>query len=233
MRKIIRPNEANLTDYSNGEKVYYLSGGTEVLRLNSSVPEDATLVDLSAVKDKTLAKADGLLTIGNGVTFQELIDSDLVPEALKESARNMASFALRNSATVCGNIASCRDDSYLLPTLLCYDTMVFCVDGEDELTLHLDEYLVQKKGLILSIIVDTTIPVATKRIGLTSSSHAIVIVSVSPSLYVAAVKGSGVFSARTTQELLTLADAKTDMFGTKAYKEYLVKELCAELKEAL
>ncbi len=233
MRKIIRPNVANLTDYSNGEKVYYLAGGTETLRLNSSVPECATLVDLSSVKDKTLAKADGLLTIGNGVTFQELIDSPEVPAALKESARNMASFALRNSATVCGNVATARDDSYLLSTLLCYDTMVFGVYGEEEFTLHLDEYLAEKKGLILSIIVDTTIPVATKRIGLTSSSHAIVIVSASPTLYAAAVKGSGVFCAKSVTELLTLADAKTDMFGTKAYKEYLVEELCKELKEAL
>ncbi len=233
MRKIIRPAEANLSDYSNGEKVYYLAGGTEVLRLNSTVPEDATLVDLSIVKDKTIALADDLLTIGNGVTFQDLIDSSIVPEALKKSARNLASYALRSSATVCGNIGASRDDSFLLPTLLCYDTMVFGVDNDEEFTLHLDEYLENKKGLILYIIVDTSIPVKTKRMGLTSSSHAVVIEAVSPTLYAAAVKGSGVFSSTSLDTLIKKVSAKTDMFGTAEYKEYLVKELGIELKEAL
>lgn len=234
MRTIIKPYERATTDYSNGQKVYYLAGGTEALRLNSSVPSSSTLVDLSLVLDKSLKLEKSILTIGNGVTFTDLIESSLVPAAIKKSAHFCASFAIRNAATVCGNIATCRDDSYMLPVLLSYGAVVNYVVGDKEYNQALSTYIkAEAKGLILSITLNCEKKVEVKRIGLTSSSHAVVIVARSAELIAVAVKGSGVFVAANLDSLIEQIKFTTDMFGSAEYKEYLVKTICEKLSKEL
>ena len=51
-------------------------------------------------------------------TFQEALGSDLVPAYLKEALRYMASRTKRDMATIGGNVALMRDDSYLAATLI-------------------------------------------------------------------------------------------------------------------
>ena len=56
--------------------------------------------------------------IGSMTTFQEALGSDLVPAYLKEALRYMASRTKRDMATIGGNVALMRDDSYLAATLI-------------------------------------------------------------------------------------------------------------------
>ena len=56
--------------------------------------------------------------------LQQLVESDLIPAFIKEAAKFCASFAKRNAATVGGNLALRRDDSYLAAAF-CAATAVF------------------------------------------------------------------------------------------------------------
>lgn len=234
MRTIIKPYERNETDYSQGKEVAYLAGGTEVLRLNSSVDENIDLVDLSLVLDKSMEVEGDKLFIHNGVTFSDLIDAEKTPEALRQSAYFCASLALRNSATVCGNVAALRDDSYLLPALLAYDTKVHYVEGSKRSVLKLNEYIKgKKKGLIIALELDRSKKVLIKRIGLASQSHAVLILAIRKDLISCAVKGSGIFYAENLSSLLSQIKFVSDIYGSKEYKEYLVREVYDILKESL
>ena len=96
----------------------FLAGGTEVNRLGSTVAAD-TLISLKRCSGLNDIRTDsGYVTIGSMCTFQDLIESDKVPEYLKEAAHFMASRTKRNMATIGGNIAALRSDSYIIPTLM-------------------------------------------------------------------------------------------------------------------
>jgi Aerobic-type carbon monoxide dehydrogenase, middle subunit CoxM/CutM homologs len=233
MRTIIKPYSFEKSDYSNGERVYYLAGGTEALRLNSPVPQDAVLVDLSMVLDRAIRREKGYIVIGNGVTFQALKESEEVPSALRESAAFAASFAIRNSATIAGNIASLRDDSHLIPSLLALSAKLRIVVGDKESEVALDSWIENPRGLILAVLIPGNAKAKAKRIALTSSSHAAVVVAVSPDKVAAAVKGSGLFEAALADELVGKINFVTDIYGSAEYKKYLVKELCVLLKKEL
>ena len=109
----------------------FLAGGTEVNRLGSSVEAD-TLVSIRHLKELAQVDVkDGELQIGALCTFQQLIESECVPEWLKEACRFMASHTKRNMATIGGNVASARNDSYLIPTLIAVGAKI-CFDGDEE-----------------------------------------------------------------------------------------------------
>ena len=83
----------------------YVSGGTEVLRLNGSVPDATALIDVSAFLSPEIEKKHDAIIIGAGATFQDIIDSPVIPLWLKEACGYMSSLALRMQATIGGNIA--------------------------------------------------------------------------------------------------------------------------------
>ena len=97
----------------------FIAGGTEVNRLGSDAAAAAdTLISLKKCAGLHDIVADGdKIRIGAMCTFQQIIESNDTPEYLKEAAHFMASRTKRNMATIGGNIAALRDDSYMLPTL--------------------------------------------------------------------------------------------------------------------
>ena len=97
----------------------YLAGGTELLRSGTERSADRLIMlknipDLKGVAGGT----QQVVRIGSMTTFQEALGSDLVPVYLKEALRYMASRTKRNMATIGGNVALMRDDSYLAATLI-------------------------------------------------------------------------------------------------------------------
>ena len=105
------------------EKVF-LAGGTQIMRNKgeSDVLPDV-VADISAVVPSEISKEGEDIIIGAMATFNDLIESSLVPSYLKESAAFMASWELRNSATIGGNIAS-ELDSVLAQFLTKYDSII-------------------------------------------------------------------------------------------------------------
>ena len=113
----------------------------------------------------------GTLDIGAACTFQELIDNDSIPEYLKETLHFMASRTKRNMATIGGNIAVLRDDSYLLPALMAAgaELDILNTDGSAERIL-VEDYVQGKDTFKDSLI--TNIHLNTECLALKSARNA-------------------------------------------------------------
>lgn len=97
----------------------YLAGGTELLRFGTERSADRLIMLKNIPELKgILGEPRQTVRVGSMTTFQEALGSDLVPAYLKEALRYMASRTKRNMATIGGNVALMRDDSYLAATLI-------------------------------------------------------------------------------------------------------------------
>lgn len=101
----------------NKAKSVWYAGGTEINRLNSGV-EAKIAISLAKLDLNTITDEGSTIRIGSMVTFQQLIESDLVPQWLKDAALTCGSFTRRNMATIGGNLSLMSDHSYLCAALL-------------------------------------------------------------------------------------------------------------------
>lgn len=211
MRELVRVD--SLMD-AVGRDGLFLSGGTEILRLNTGVDKNSPLIDILPLLSDEIRKEGDSVLVGASATFALLLSSPVVPDYLKEALCYMPSPQLRNQATIGGNIASWRDDSFLIPTLSASgaELTVVSSDGEKE-RMSIEDYGV-KRGLILSVSIPASAEVRNFRESLTSHSHAVVTASFGEGECYA-VKGSGIFFS---YEELKFND---DMFGSASYKSYL------------
>lgn len=211
MRELVRVD--SLMD-AVGRDGLFLSGGTEILRLNTGVDKNSPLIDILPLLSDEIRKEGDSVLIGASATFALLLSSPVVPDYLKEALCYMPSPQLRNQATIGGNIASWRDDSFLIPTLSASgaELTVVSSDGEKE-RMSIEDYGV-KRGLILSVSIPASAEVRNFRESLTSHSHAVVTASFGEGECYA-VKGSGIFFS---YDELKFND---DMFGSASYKSYL------------
>lgn len=211
MRELVRVD--SLMD-AVGRDGIFLSGGTEILRLNTGVDKNSPLIDILPLLSDEIRKEGDSVLIGASATFALLLSSPVVPGYLKEALCYMPSPQLRNQATIGGNIASWRDDSFLIPTLSASgaELTVVSSDGEKE-SMSIEDYGI-KRGLILSVSIPASAEVRNFRESLTSHSHAVVTASFGDGECYA-VKGSGIFFS---YDELKFND---DMFGSASYKSYL------------
>ncbi len=110
----------------------FLAGGTEINRLGAVVKADSYISIRKMPQLRQVTDDQGIIRMGAACTFQELIDSELVPDYFKEALRFMASRTRRNMATIGGNIALRRDDSFIIPTLIAANaslTLFYIDDG--------------------------------------------------------------------------------------------------------
>ena len=199
----------------------YLAGGTEVLRLGGE-GEGKELIDVNGLLPSTiLEREDGMVQIGARATLQDLIQSPLIPSPVKEAASLCASFERRNSATVGGNIACRRDDSYLgaLFSVMGVKTYAVTPHGEGEKSVE-DYFPTTCRRLILYFILDPRKDGWVKRFGNTVSSHAALIAAESDGRYALSVKGSPMVIGD-TPEIYKDVEYVSDMFGSAEYKKYL------------
>lgn len=211
MRELVRVD--SLMD-AVGRDGIFLSGGTEILRLNTGVDKNSPLIDILPLLSDEIRKEGDSVLIGASATFALLLSSPVVPNYLKEALCYMPSPQLRNQATIGGNIASWRDDSFLIPTLSASgaELTVVSSNGEKE-SMSIEDYGI-KRGLILSVSIPASAEVRNFRESLTSHSHAVVTASFGDGECYA-VKGSGIFFS---YDELKFND---DMFGSASYKSYL------------
>jgi CO/xanthine dehydrogenase FAD-binding subunit len=100
-----------------------LAGGT---RLHAgSAADEIEVVDLQALHlDDLRVEPGDVLRIGAMVTLQRLVDSDLVPDVVREAARRERPSTLRAQGTVGGCIATGDAESELLAALLVHEAVV-------------------------------------------------------------------------------------------------------------
>ena len=229
-----------------GEGCAYFAGGTEIEHLNSKV-NDSTFILISGIPGLDGVECCGdTVKIGALTTFTKALKAPDVPEYLKEALHYCGSLQKRNMATIGGNIASWRCDSYLIPTLLAADAELEIADENGCRTVRLEEYGQNrqewKKALITAVIVpkeSTGLKILSKRYANTVESHAYLTIAMGKMgdtyRIGLAIKGSGIFTPEITNWSVSWkkADVKDDMFGTESYKRYITSVTLDDMYEKL
>ena len=176
------------------------------------------------LKDKK-AEEDGKVIIGALTTLEEIRNSALVPAFIRDAAAFDASLQLRNSATIGGNFALRRFDSYMIPALLASeaDVVLMCTKGEKHKSAA--EYFSRKecRALLLSFSVSTGREGESVRIARSSHAHAAVTGARSEGVYAYAVSSSGIaYGGPDAWKEISFTD---DLTGSADYKRYLASVL--------
>lgn len=234
----------------------FYAGGTEIGRLGS--PVDAkTLILLKKIPElygirvtgdpETENPSGSWLRIGAMCSFQEILDCDAAPAWLKTAVRYLASLPRRFKATVGGNIASWRSDSYLIPTLLAAGAKLEIAGmegGEDpdkngngavpgRRILALKDYMEEREQLgnwlITAVYADLSddLKVLSEHFSNTAQSHAYLSLAMGKKgedyRIGMAVAGCGIYApgilswSRAWKE----AGVRDDLYGSEEYKRYL------------
>ncbi len=145
---------------SLGKDANYIAGGTLIqLQREQGIPLPSNLISLEKIQELNGIKVnqeDSLLTIGSLTTVMELRTHPLLEtkwKLLTHAAKEIASPAVRNRATIGGNIAYGIGD--ILPALLAVDAEIQLFDGNgsrnEKIWDYVKEHMRLKSGLILSI----------------------------------------------------------------------------------
>lgn len=246
----------------------FYAGGTEIGRLGS--PVDAkTLILLKKIPElygirvtgdpETENPSGSWLRIGAMCSFQEILDCDAAPAWLKTAVRYLASLPRRFKATVGGNIASWRSDSYLIPTLLAAGAKLEIAGmegGEDpdkngngavpgRRILALKDYMEEREQLgnwlITAVYADLSddLKVLSEHFSNTAQSHAYLALAMGKKgedyRIGMAVAGCGIYApgilswSRAWKE----AGVRDDLYGSEEYKRYLAGITLDEFYERL
>jgi putative selenate reductase FAD-binding subunit len=228
----------------------FLAGGTEILHLDSPLSADSYVSVRRIPAMRETSTESGIISIGASCTFQELIDNEAVPGYLKDALHFMASRTRRNMATIGGNIAAGRDDSFLIPTLIAASAVLdLCgADGRSE-KVFAEDFIFNRDKYADMLITCVSVPsgnisIKSARSANTAQSHARLTVSLSydEGKYraVAAVKNSGIYaldsiadalsrSALSEDEIVGLVKADSSIaleddliYGSADYRKYLL-----------
>jgi len=119
VKKYYKPRNADeaLDLLRREENAFLLAGGTYLLTPRfADLP--ITAISISAFLPKNIERSGDMIVVGAGATFQELLDSTELPEALRSAVFGMADRNIRNMATVGGNIGADKSCSSLIPFFL-------------------------------------------------------------------------------------------------------------------
>lgn len=132
----------------------FLAGGTDLVNnLDSESVQPEAVIDLKGIGElKRLEMTDRGLFLGPLVTFSELIDSPTVKKnypLLWESAREVASNAIRHRATVAGNICSCVPCMDSAAPLVAYRAELTIRGPRGEQTVSTSEFFLGPRRTII------------------------------------------------------------------------------------
>jgi carbon-monoxide dehydrogenase medium subunit len=136
----------SLLDQYNGQ-ARLLAGGTDlIVEMRSGLLSPAAVIDLKGIPDLYFLKDENeSLRIGALVTLRDIETSPLIEEQfsiLKETARVMASFQVRNRATLGGNICHASPAADMVPPLIGLGAKIKIVGKKSERIIELEDFLV-------------------------------------------------------------------------------------------
>lgn len=216
------------------------AGGTEIMRLGSEIAS-TKFVSLKNCGLDTIEEEDGFLKIGAMCTFTDLLKSPLVPNGLKEALRFNSSLQKRNMATIGGNIALHRDDSYLLSTLIAYNAEIEVAGKKGTRPLFVLEDIDYTKEFITYVYIDPKTTVFSARVANTEASHALLTAAVGGDekgefIIACCIKDTSIASMLAdpiTYKGFTegLSFSSDVVYGSKDYKRYITNTILDELVE--
>lgn len=152
-------------DENPGTKI--LAGGTDLMILlgRNRVTCDHILdiKAISEVKELSYTEDEGLF-IGAAITANQICESDIIREnysALAEAADNLASYQIRNRATLVGNICNASPGADLAAPLLVYDAKVHIASTEGNRVVEINEFFTGVRQTVVKeneIVTGVSIP---------------------------------------------------------------------------
>jgi CO/xanthine dehydrogenase FAD-binding subunit len=137
------------------EAVRILAGGTDLLvDIRNGFARPEVVVNIKRVagfRDIAWSAADGL-TIGAAVTINEVLRSAAIREhypLLIACARDLASYQIRNRATVVGNVVNASPCSDMAPGLLCLQARAVIASRHGERTVAFRDFFTGVKKTVL------------------------------------------------------------------------------------
>ena len=134
-----------------------LAGGSDLMvskSMGAGIPPafDGPVMIITGVKElKGIRKNnDGSVEIGALTTSAEISASDLVHPLLKDAASRMGAIALRNSATIGGNIGNASPKGDMPQPLILLDAKVVLKSQDAERVLPVDEFILGSKKTALA-----------------------------------------------------------------------------------
>ena len=138
-------------------RVKVLAGGTDLMvmiRRNLEMPD--YLIDIKGIDEtKRLDFTLGVgLFIGASVTVNQVAESKIIQEkyqALGQAASTLASYQLRNRATLVGNICNASPGADLTGPLLVFEAKVHIASQAGRRTIQLTEFFTGVKKTVLAV----------------------------------------------------------------------------------
>ena len=131
IKKIYTPNniEELIDILSHEEKVYFLSGGTDLLiRAKDDLLEERCWIETCKLSDlKNIYVENDNIYIGSLCTHSDLINSEIIKTniaGLQYAVSTIGSVQMRNMATIGGNIANASPAGDSIPMLMVLDTKI-------------------------------------------------------------------------------------------------------------
>jgi CO/xanthine dehydrogenase FAD-binding subunit len=124
-----------------------LAGGTDLLvYVRHQQPSFDRVVDISLLQELKVIQRDGdVMTLGAGVTFAEVIESNILQQAtpfLVEACRTIGGPQIRNTGTIGGNVANAAACADSLPVLVCLDAVAHLQSSEAKRSIPLTELVI-------------------------------------------------------------------------------------------
>lgn len=147
------------------EKVEIIAGGTDLMvqrrKWANTVPQFEQTMNLMHIPELSYIEAkNGKLHIGSTTSLTEILKHKETPQLLRKTIEEIASPALRNVATVAGNIGNASPAGDTLPILYVLNAKVVLQSINSSRTVPIEEVItgprktiIQKNELIKEIIV--------------------------------------------------------------------------------
>lgn len=152
-----RPLNINEALSVRSEKdVYVLNGGTDLMvkKKNEAglIPKfDKAVMFISQISElKKIYKDEKYIHIGSGCTFSEIIKSNIIDDLLKEPSINIASPAIRNAATIGGNICNSSPAADILPALYSFEAKLQLQSKKSQRLIAIQDFITGPSRNVLS-----------------------------------------------------------------------------------
>ncbi|MFI5449301.1 MAG: FAD binding domain-containing protein [Candidatus Bathyarchaeia archaeon] len=154
---------AYINEHPISNEIHLIANGSDIInRIQRRQLKARTLIDLSGLGELNYVKKEnGTIRVGALTTISDLIDSPIIDYRLavfREVASKFGGPAIRNVATVGGNICAASSSEDLLPVLLVLDAKVRLRSKGNERVIPIEEFLKGKRQTDLKsneILVET------------------------------------------------------------------------------
>lgn len=132
-----------------------IAGGTDlIVHMRDSNFDKEILIDICDIEElKSIKNEDNTIKIGACVTFNDIINSDVISSnlnGLKKASSLVGSPQIRSRATIGGNICNASPSADIIPPLLALDAIV-CVQSKNyKRKVYLKDILLDKNNIDLA-----------------------------------------------------------------------------------